>query len=447
MMMINGQHKILVLDDDPMGSQTVHGCLILMNWDVETLKQALCHHSPLLFIITNTRSLTQHQAAKTIREICQSLKLAIEAVGIQKYLIISRSDSTLRGHYPLETNIVTEEFGVFDAQFLVPAFMEGGRITRNSTHYIRKSGVDIPVHQTEFACDSVFGYRHSYLPNYIEEKTQGQVQADSVERFLLSDIDQGSQERLLNLKNNQYAVVDAQTQADLNRFAKDVLDAVAQGKRFLFSSAAGLVAALANLPPQSIASDKMALYLKENKKGAIIIGSHIKKTTEQLEHLLQEPSTIAVPVDANRLLSDSPDARIILLAQVLESVHKAYSSGKTPVIYTSREELTFDSAEVRLRFGAAVSALLVEIVKGLPSDLGFLITKGGITSSDILRLGFSVKTIQLLGQIQPGCSMVQLPNNHYKFPNLSVVLCPGNVGDVDTLALIYRKLNCSLLIA
>jgi len=42
--------KIIVLDDDPTGSQTVHSCLLLTRWDVATLKTALADAAPLFFV-------------------------------------------------------------------------------------------------------------------------------------------------------------------------------------------------------------------------------------------------------------------------------------------------------------------------------------------------------------------------------------------------------------
>ena len=165
--MTNHKPKIIVLDDDPTGSQTVHSCLLLMKLDYETLRLGLTDESPIFFILTNTRALTKEKAADVTREVCQNLKSAMEMVGVKDFLVVSRSDSTLRGHYPIETDVIAEELGNFDAHFLVPAFFEGGRITINSVHYLIIDGVRTPVEQTEFARDSVFAYHHSYLPDYI----------------------------------------------------------------------------------------------------------------------------------------------------------------------------------------------------------------------------------------------------------------------------------------
>lgn len=442
--------KVIVLDDDPTGSQTVHGCLLLMQWDIETLRIGLADASPIFFILTNTRALTPEAAAQVTQEVCQNLKTAIAAEGIQDFLVVSRSDSTLRGHYPIETDAIAEALGPFDAHFLVPAFFEGGRFTRDSIHYLVVNGVPTPVHQTEFAKDSVFGYRHSYLPDYVEEKTQGRIKANTVERFLLKDTRTGTLERLMALHHNACGVVDAEQQSDLDRFAQDLLTAAAQGKRFLFRSAASLLTALAQLPPQPVAAEQMAQYVRGGKPGVFVVGSHVQKTTEQLTHLLNQPSITSTvtghptghPIAdievAVGLLTD-PDMYPKLLKATLQAVHAAYQQGKTPVVYTSRQELQFADVETRLAFGVTVSALLMDIVQGLPADIGYLVSKGGITSNDVLSKGLKLRTARLLGQILPGCSVVRTAPDHPQFPDLPVVLFPGNVGDAAALTTVHQR--------
>jgi uncharacterized protein YgbK (DUF1537 family) len=434
--------KIIVLDDDPTGSQTVHSCLLLTRWDVETLRLGLADSSPIFFVLTNTRALTPAQADAVTRAVCQNLKQALAAEQIQDFLIVSRSDSTLRGHYPIETDAIAQELGGFDAHFLIPAFFEGGRITRDSIHYLIVNGVETPVHETEFARDSVFGYSDSYLPDYVEEKTGGQIAAEAVDRFLLSDIRSGSLNRLLRLHNNQCAVVDAETQADLDRFASDLLVAASQGKRFLFRSAASLLTALAALPPQPIAAEEMAAYTRNGQPGAVLVGSHVRKTTEQLEQLLQTRGTVAIEVEVAQLL-EAPGDRDRMLEHILQQIDLVHRQGKTPVIFTSRQELAFADTQTRLDFGVVVSALLMDIVRGLPTEIGFLISKGGITSNDVLSDGLALTSARLLGQILPGVSIVCTPDNHPQFPNLPVVLFPGNVGDRYALAAAYQRLSAT----
>lgn len=436
------QPKIIVLDDDPTGSQTVHSCLLLTRWEVETLQVGLADAAPIFFVLTNTRALTPEKAADVTRQVCHNLKQAIATAGIQDFLVVSRSDSTLRGHYPIETDVIAEELGPFDAHFLVPAFFEGGRTTRESIHYLKVNGVDTPVHETEFARDSVFAYHHSYLPDYVEEKTQGRIVAAQVDRFLLADIRGGVLDRLLSLHDNQCGVVDAETQDDLNRFAADVLTAAAQGKRFLFRSAASLLTALAALPPQAIAPEDMAKYVRGGQPGVVIVGSHVRKTTEQLQQLLQQPGTVGVEVEVARLLVEA-EGQATLLTETLQRVTAIHQDGKTPVVYTSRQELIFEDVQTRLDFGEAVSSLLMGVIRHLPADIGFLISKGGITSNDTLSQGLALTTARLLGQVIAGVSMVRTPTDHPQFPDLPVVLFPGNVGDAGALATVYQRLSKS----
>ncbi|WP_173645757.1 four-carbon acid sugar kinase family protein [Geminocystis sp. NIES-3709] len=438
--MMNHQPKIIVLDDDPTGSQTVHSCLLLMQWDIDTLRDGLRDQAPIFFILTNTRALTPNDAKEVTKEVCCNLKKAIELEEIKEYLVVSRSDSTLRGHYPLETDVIAEELGEFDAHFLIPAFFEGGRITRNSIHYLLVNGVETPVHKTEFAQDSVFGYKYSYLPDYVEEKTKSRITANKVERFLLNDIRNNTQNRLRELKNNQCVVVDGETQEDLDKFAQDLLQVASEGKKFLFRSAASILTSLARLGKQPIEAENMAKYKPHANSGVVIVGSHVKKTTSQLNQLLQQPDIVGVEIDVT-ILRDNLVRREEIIKSALDKVVQTFNNNKTPVIYTSRQELNFSNIETRLEFGKEVSKVLMDIVRGLPHDIGFLISKGGITSNDVLSDGLALKEARLLGQILAGCSVIITPENHYLFPNLPVVLFPGNVGDDQGLVTAYQRLK------
>ncbi|MEM8611264.1 MAG: four-carbon acid sugar kinase family protein [Cyanobacteria bacterium P01_H01_bin.105] len=435
--------KIIVIDDDPTGSQTVHSCLLLLKWDVATLKQGLLDQSPIFFILANTRSLTPAEAERTTREVCHNLKQAIVETNTHEYLVVSRSDSTLRGHYPIETDVIASELGPFDAHFMVPAFFEAGRVTLDSTHYIEADGVRTPVHKTEFARDSVFGYSYSYLPDYVAEKTSGKIVAEQVERFTLETIRQSTADRLMALSDNVCVAVDAQKQTDLDQFSQELLAAAANGKKFLFRSAASLLTSLANLPAQPIAPAEMARYTRNSKPGVILVGSHVKKTTLQLEHLLQQSNVVGLEVDVSRL-NDNLSQADAIVAEILAQVQIIYQQGQTAVVYTSRQELTFADVINRLAFGEAVSKLLMDIVRGLPTDLGFLISKGGITSNDTLSKGLALTSARLLGQVIPGVSVVTTGADHPQFPNLPVVLFPGNVGGNDAVAAAYKRMASEL---
>jgi len=435
------KNKVIVLDDDPTGSQTVHSCLLLTRWDTETLKQGLQDAAPLFFILTNTRGMSAVEASELTRQVCKNLRLALDELADEGVtinpLLVSRSDSTLRGHYPVETDVIAEELGPFDAHFMVPAFFEGGRKTIDSIHYLTVDGEDIPVHETEFAQDSVFGYSHSFLPDYVEEKTAGRIKASQVERFDLQAVRGDSLPRLLALQDNVCCAVDGETQDDLNHFCRQLMQAAQQGKRFLFRSAASLLTALAELPPQPVAAEKMREYVRDDMAGAVIVGSHVNKTTQQLNKLLQLDGIEGIEIDVARIL----EHRAQLLDDIISDANECHAKNITPVIYTSRTELQFDDQASRLAFGEQVSAFLMDVVRNLPVTTGFLISKGGITSNDVLSDGLALRTSRVVGQILAGCSVVRCPDDHPRYPGMPVVIFPGNVGDDNALSTVLQRLR------
>jgi len=432
--------KIIVIDDDPTGSQTVHGCLLLTRWDVQTLTEALRDASPLFFVLSNTRGMSAADAATVTREICVNLRGALDGLTQQgrqiQPVIVSRSDSTLRGHYPVETDVIAEELGPFDAHFLVPAFFEGGRITRDGTHYLIVDGQPVPVHETEFARDSVFGFSTAFLPDYVAEKTAGRIAAKHVEHFGLADVRGDIGERLRGLSGNVCCAVDAEQQSDLDNFCRQVLAAAADGKRFLFRSAASLLTSLAALPPQPVAAADMAAFVRGERPGVVLMGSHVDKSTRQLQHLIDDTNVLPIEIEIDRMDVDEDG----LLRDVCDRVEKATTAGQGVVLFTSRGERQFTTKAERLAFGDRVANLLVRIVQNLPPDIGFLISKGGITSNDTLSKGLALRTARVLGQILAGCSVVRCPADHPRYPDLPVVIFPGNVGGDDALAEAYRIL-------
>ncbi|ANV83570.1 Hrp-dependent type III effector protein [Picosynechococcus sp. PCC 7003] len=432
--------KIIVIDDDPTGSQTVHSCPLLLRWDVKTLRLGLRDAAPILFILANTRALTEPEAIATTTEVCQNLKIALEQENIQEYLIVSRSDSTLRGHFPAETEAIAKVLGPFDACFFAPAFFEGGRITRNGIHYVRENERLIPVAETEFAGDRLFGFQDSFLPDFIATKTQDAVTAAQVDCLSPGNLpDDNLQDYFCRLRDGKYVVLDGEQQADFDRLVPALFQAIHQGKKFLFRSAASLLTSLADLGPQPIPPEESFTVRRSPKPGLIIVGSHTQKTTVQLAELLQLKSIVGIEIDVE--LCQTSQGRDQLEAVILEQIPKIRQAGQTPVLFTSRQAIASDQAQYNLEFGQNITTLFLELLAQLPADLGFMISKGGNTTNALLQKGLRVPVIQLLGQIIPGCCLVQTEHEHPQFPQLPVVLFPGNVGDRHSLVTAYQRLQ------
>lgn len=443
----SSNRKVVVLDDDPTGTQTVHGIDVWATWGVEDLKEALLGKASTFYLLTNSRSLGPEQAWQLNQRIAENLCQASRAVGVD-FDVISRSDSTLRGHYPgeldaLEEILVRDSGLKFDGHLLIPAFFEGGRFTANDIHYVQDGELLTPAGQTEFAKDAVFGYRNSLLPAYIEEKSAGKCPAGEVLSIGIDDLRRGGPEqvceKLMQAANGRKIVVNAVSYGDMEIFVLGLLMAERTGKRFLTRSSASFVktrGAISSRP--LLGRDEIVPAGAQGCGGLIVVGSYVEKTSQQIEAARQIPDLKTVEVDVRALLQQ--ESRTSEIARVKEETEKSISNGKDVMVYTSRQLIKADNAGENLNIGKQVSSVLVDIVKTLPVAPRFLIGKGGITSSDLATEALGVKCAHILGQVAAGIPVWRL-GNEAKFPGRAYVVFPGNVGSADTLADLIRLLQ------
>jgi uncharacterized protein YgbK (DUF1537 family) len=433
--------QIVVLDDDPTGIQTVHGCLLLTRWGKELLREGFEHKERFFYVLTNTRAYEADRARRIVREIVRNT-LELNREYRRPLIFVSRSDSTLRSHFPLEIDAIAaaveEESGApLDAVFMVPAFFEGGRLTAGNIHYVVDGERRIPVAQTEYARDRVFGYAASDLPSYIEEKTGGAVAAGAVDTIPLAMLRSGEvtplREFLRALSGGGYVVVNAERYDDLERFAEEVLAAALDGKRFALQSAASVVRALGGVSPKALLGPEVVCRCGP---GLFMLGSHVQRTTDQLASLLRCDGVAGLELSVKDALRQHEGLRDGIVARIAG----LWRQGATPVVYTTREELRFESKLDRLRAGRRISAVIAGIVARLPNAPSYLVGKGGITSHDILVDGLSVEKAIVLGQILPGVPAITVPEGG-RFGGMPYVIFPGNVGDEHALAEVYRKLG------
>jgi uncharacterized protein YgbK (DUF1537 family) len=151
------RQKLVVLDDDPTGTQTVHDIPILTEWPVDRLCTELTGPAPCFYLLTNSRSLPLTDAQTLNADIGRNLAAAAFQTG-QSYAVVSRSDSTLRGHFPGEVDALAEALGkTFDAYLIIPIFLEGGRYTIDDIHYVAEDDRLVPAAETPYARDASFG--------------------------------------------------------------------------------------------------------------------------------------------------------------------------------------------------------------------------------------------------------------------------------------------------
>jgi hypothetical protein len=181
---------LVVLDDDSTGTQSVSDLPVLTRWDAPDFTWAFAQGKTAVYVLTNTRSLDPAEAAARNEEIVRN---AISAADAGEFPLrvgfVSRGDSTLRGHFPLEPDAIAATFAAVsgeatDGVVIVPAFPDAGRVTIGGVHYMRGTGEEAgqltPVSETEFAKDASFGFTNSELAKYVAEKSQGRYPASSV---------------------------------------------------------------------------------------------------------------------------------------------------------------------------------------------------------------------------------------------------------------------------
>lgn len=432
-------HKLIVLDDDPTGVQTVHDVYVITDWSKEWIRQGLADDRHVLYILTNTRSYQPEKAAEINREIMHNLVEAAQEMAID-FSVISRGDSTLRGHYPLEVQVLQNELSreagwEFDGHLIIPAFMEGGRYTINDTHYLLDGDTLVPVHETEFARDVVFGFSNAHLPSWVIEKG-GADASDPIQTISLADIREGGvvrvHSKLLATHGNAPIIVNAASYEDLDILSVALIRAMEMGKRFLFRTAASFVKSFAGIEDRPfLTAREMMSAAGKNHGGLIIVGSHTKKTTEQLQELISRFQIQTIEIRVAELLDEA--SRKGELARVRDQVEEAMASGQDTVMYTSREVVTAKDKSDNLTISQTISNSLAEVVSSLRVTPKFIVAKGGITSSDIATKGLAIKKAKVLGQAAPGIP-VWLTGSEAHLPHTPYIVFPGNVGNRSTLA-------------
>lgn len=434
---------LVVLDDDPTGTQTVRDIAVVTTWDVATLTAELFAAPACFYILTNSRSLTADASRALHVELATNLRTAC-ATTRRAIVIASRCDSTLRGHYPLETDTLAEMLGPFDVTFLTPYFEAGGRYTLNDTHYVAEGDCLVPAADTPFARDAAFGYRSSHLPSWVEEKTIGRTRAADVATISLDLLRSGGPlavaEKLRALPRGCVCIVNAAAPRDIEVFAAATLAAESTGSRFLYRTAAGFIAARIGQSPQHELLSPSAFSSPSPHGGLTLVGSYVPKTTAQLAALLTASAVTPIELSVSALLD--PALVSSTLSAAVAQTNTALASGHDTVVFTSRQLITSSNAVASLAIGRQVSNALVFLVQNLTVAPRYLIAKGGITSSDTATLGLGVRRALVVGQALPGVPVWQL-GPEAKFPGLGYVVFPGNVGSDTALADLVTRLHRS----
>ena len=395
--------KIVVLDDDPTGVQTVHDVYVYTRWDRETILEAFRAPEQMFFVLTNSRGLTAAESRAQHTEIAENIAAASKATG-KPFLLLSRGDSTLRGHWPMETEVLRETLEArgcpaFDGEVIYPFFPEGGRFTLDDVHYVRQGEQLVPAGQTEFAGDKSLGVTGF-----------GKICVDSADY------------------------------GDTAVFVTALCGAIAAGKNFLFRCAAALPKVLGGVEDRPLLEREELVDAGNRSGGIILVGSHVNKTSRQLAALQAGGLPMDfITFDQHRVLEAGglEDE----LQRVLALCEEKLGAGRSVAVFTRRERLDLDTedADAQLRISTQISDTLTRVIGDLEVRPSFVVAKGGITSSDVGTKALRVRKARVMGQIRPGIPVWQT-GPESKFPGLPYVIFPGNVGAEDDLLRIAKTL-------
>ncbi|NUS36309.1 MAG: hypothetical protein HOQ04_07580 [Pseudarthrobacter sp.] len=453
---------LVVLDDDPTGTQSVADLPVLTRWEVDDFTWAFGQAKPAVYVLTNTRSLDPAEAAARNEDVVRNA-LAAAAPGL-RLGFVSRSDSTLRGHYPLEPDVIAATVAEVsgektDGVVLVPAFPDAGRLTIGGVHYMRGTGdakgALVPVSETEFAKDATFGFSTSVMAEYVAEKSKGRFPADSVIVLDLNTIRAGAsaQDPAISAKaiadalepatDSTPIVADIATENDLRALALGLEEAERRGKKLLYRVGPPFVRGRIGQEIRAALTGEEAYEgnTPSEAGGLIVVGSHVGLTTRQLNVLTAEHSSARIiEIDVEKLLGDEAVAGAHL-DQTVDAVVEALRAGDV-IVHTSRLLIKTDDPAESLRIARTVSAAVVAVVnrtlKTFPPR--FVIAKGGITSSDVAAHGLEIRHGIVRGPMLPGIVSLWEPVDG-PAKGIPYIVFAGNVGDDDSLAQVTRKLS------
>lgn len=420
------QRRILILDDDPTGTQTVSDVEVILRPSLSAYRQFFAGKDKAAYILTNSRALPVEEAVALVREVKDEVELAA-AESAQEVAFLLRGDSTLRGHVFAEMDVFATQDSV---GLFVPAFPEGGRTTVGGIHYLDAGDGRVPVSKTEFARDTTFGYRSERLIDWVAEVGNGRAAVSVPLEELRRRGPEAVTEALLEAPSGAVILPDAETREDIETIARGLLSAE-EGRRVVVRSGSTFAAVRAGLHAAEVDS----VSVPTPGRVLVVCGSHTAASTRQLERLA---SQIGDPVflPTQELLQNGPGAVVPPLVRRLE---RNLEQDKLAILATERVRR---AEHGNLVVAARVMAALTAAVAGVASRCDAVISKGGVTSAQVATDGLSAVSARVRGQLEPGVSLWDLSLMDGR--RIPYAVIPGNVGHEDTLVAVYAKFGAGV---
>lgn len=433
-MTVTTRPTVVILDDDPTGTQAVADIAVITTSSPDALTWAFDTSPEGFFVLTNSRSLGECEMRALTLHIVDAV---LKAAAGRPVRFVSRSDSTLRGHIFAEVAAIADGMrahGLAPGRVVfAPAFPRAGRTTEGGMHHVREGGRVVPAHASHYATDATFGYTTSSLQRLVVERSDGILDEGEVTVVPAG----GPLADALVDPATRWVVCDASNEDDLRHIADAVEHADPTGTATIVRCSPGLLPALLHRPPSDQVRPQPPA-VPESRGGLIVVGSHVAEATAQLHALLAEPDVDLVTLDVEILvdIDDTTVAEVVapVIARVLERIET-----HTVVLATTRSVHRWDDPQRSLAFARRVSSALVETTRRVldHADVRFVIAKGGITSSDITTRALGVERAIVSGRVGAGIAWHPVG----ALSDAPLVLVPGNIGDENGLRDALRALR------
>jgi uncharacterized protein YgbK (DUF1537 family) len=401
------------------------------------------------FILTNTRSMPEAEAVELNARVARSLCKLGDQIDAPVE-VVSRSDSTLRGHAFAEVRALDagrrEATGRgYDGVLLVPAYFEAGRFTAEDIHWAQVGGELLPVGTTEFARDATFGYTASNLREFVAEKSGGAVRPSDVRSVTLRDIRLGGPERVTEILNGvghgAFVVVNATDYADLEVVVLGLMESEGTGRAFLYRTGPSFVRALAGIEPREpLTAREIWATGRPGGHGLVVVGSHVGLSSRQVAAAQERRGLTELELDVCR--ASDPTHREAYLADLILRV--VAGLGRSDVLlFTSRRLMRGRDTVDSFQIARTVSSAVTEVVRGgLTAKPAWVVAKEGITAHDVAVQALGIRRAKVLGQLLPGMVSVFQPIDAAPDAvRMPYVVFAGNVGDDNSLAQVMGVLR------
>lgn len=409
---------VVVLDDDPTGTQAVVNAKVIIDTSPGYLETWLDGHAPQpVYVSTNTRALAPAAARELVAQVAGIVRAHWPGARL-----ICRGGSTLRGH------LLQEYRGLAGRStppvLFVPAMPVAGRVTLSGQHYLIADGCRTPVSDTEYARDSELGYTHSDLLRWAEQRSSGVFAAADGEVVHLSELRAGGAEavaaslaRIASRDKPAALTCDAMTDTDLLLIGEGIRLAWKRGTPVVVRCAPPLAALLTGL-----AAAGYCTVPSGARRLLVVVGSYVQATTRQLAEFSRRHPGAMVEADLSALVQATADEQQRLVGLLEQS----WATGPVAVLATPRQ-----SAAIGPGTGLAIAAGLAGTVAALRTRPDAVIVRGGVTSAVIARDGLRAREALVTGPAGPGIALWQLDG---AADGLPLLIAAGNVGQPADLA-------------